>query len=313
MAKKVYAIKEGFNFATNEKVENLIVDTWAECQKYIKGVKGAKYKSFEDINEAKKFLSEGDGMLKKGKDSYPMDCLHIYVDGSYNISTEKYAYALVAVKNNIVEYIENGKSEDNSNKSIRQIAGELEATVRGVEYALKQNEKKVVIFHDYAGIAHHATGFWERKEQSSIDYYNKMRILMDEGIEVIFVKVDSHTGDLYNEIADEKCKEALSIASNNEVYKYLGSNKIHVINELVKRQLKPLARERENNIISIKNDENNTTTYVSQEEVCLDSDIDEKKEIFERLKLVLDKLPLDKQKDVVNYAEYLFNKELNKG
>lgn len=309
MAKKVYAIKEGFNFATNEKIENLIVDTWAECQKYIKGVKGAKYKSFEDINDAKKFLSDGDGMLKKGKDSYPMDCLHIYVDGSYNITTEKYAYALVAVKDNIVEYIENGKSEDNSNKSIRQIAGELEATVRGVEYALSQNEKRVVIFHDYAGIAHHATGFWERKEQSSIDYYNKMRSLMDKGIEVIFVKVDSHTGDLYNEIADEKCKEALSIASNNEVYKYLGNNKIQVINDLVKNQLKPLARERENNIISIKNDENDTNTYVSKEEIALDNDIDEKKEIFERLKNVLNKLPLEKQKDVVNYAEYLYKKE----
>ena len=309
MAKKVYAIKEGFNFSTNEKIENLIVDTWAECQKYIKGVKGAKYKSFEDINDAKKFLSDGDGMLKKGKDSYPMDCLHIYVDGSYNITTEKYAYALVAVKDNIVEYIENGKSEDNSNKSIRQIAGELEATVRGVEYALRQNEKKVVIFHDYAGIAHHATGFWERKEQSSIDYYNKMRSLMDKGIEVIFVKVDSHTGDLYNEIADEKCKEALSIASNNEVYKYLGNNKIQVINDLVKNQLKPLARERENNIISIKNDENDINTYVSKEEIALDNDVDEKKEIFERLKKVLNKLPLEKQKDVVNYAEYLYKKE----
>ena len=310
MAKKVYAIKEGFNFSTNEKVENLIVDTWAECQKYIKGVKGAKYKSFEDINDAKKFLSDGDGMLKKGKDSYPMDCLHIYVDGSYNITTEKYAYALVAVKDNIVEYIENGKSEDNSNKSIRQIAGELEATVRGVEYALSQNEKRVVIFHDYAGIAHHATGFWERKEQSSIDYYNKMRSLMDKGIEVIFVKVDSHTGDLYNEIADEKCKEALSIASNNEVYKYLGTNKIQVINDLVKRQLKSLARERENNIISVKNNENDINTYVSKEEIALDSDVDEKKEIFERLKLLLNKLPLEKQKDVVNYAEYLYKKEI---
>ena len=310
MAKKVYAIKEGFNFATNEKIENLIVDTWAECQKYIKGVKGAKYKSFEDINDAKKFLSDGDGMLKKGKDSYPMDCLHIYVDGSYNITTEKYAYALVAVKDNIVEYIENGKSEDNSNKSIRQIAGELEATVRGVEYALSQNEKRVVIFHDYAGIAHHATGFWERKEQSSIDYYNKMRSLMDKGIEVIFVKVDSHTGDLYNEIADEKCKEALSIASNNEVYKYLGNNKIQVINDLVKNQLKSLARERENNIISIKNDENDTNTYVSKEEIALDNEINENKEIFERLKNVLNKLPLEKQKDVVNYAEYLYKKEI---
>ena len=33
MGKKVYAIKEGFNFTTNEKVENIIVNTWAECLK----------------------------------------------------------------------------------------------------------------------------------------------------------------------------------------------------------------------------------------------------------------------------------------
>ena len=77
MAKKVYAIKEGFDSANNCKVENKIVNTWAECLKYVKGVKGAKYKSFEDINDANKYLSEGSKLLKKGEDSYPEDCLHI--------------------------------------------------------------------------------------------------------------------------------------------------------------------------------------------------------------------------------------------
>ena len=308
MAKKVYAIKEGFNFSTNEKVENLIVDTWAECQKYIKGVKGAKYKSFEDVNEAKAFLSEGDKMLKKGVDNYPMDCLHIYVDGSYNIATERYAYALVAVKNNVIDYVESGRSLDNSSKNIRQIAGELEATVKGVEYALRQKENKVVIFHDYAGIAHHATGFWERKEQSSIDYHNKMKSLMDSGIEVIFVKVDSHTGDLYNEIADEKCKEALDIESNNEFYKYLGINKVYVSNSLVKEKLKNIAKGREGNIISGENSV--VIEEVDNEVVALDIKVD--KEITDKLSDILKKLPLDKQKDVLSYAEYLLNKEMKK-
>ena len=319
MAKKVYAIKEGFNFSTNEKVENLIVDTWAECQSYIKGVKGAKYKSFENINDAKAFLSEGDKMLKKGVDNYPMDCLHIYVDGSYNITTERYAYALVAVKDNIIEYVENGKSKDDSSKAIRQIAGELEATVKGVEYALRQKEKKVVIFHDYAGIAHHATGFWERREKSSIEYYNKMKNLMESGIEVIFVKVDSHTGDLYNEIADEKCKEALNISSSNELYKYLGNNKIYVSNYLVKENLKDIARERENNIISIKNEEKLIPESINKEEINLNNEeeislinIHEENTnyIIDKLKEVLAKLPEDKQKDILDYAEYLLNKEI---
>ena len=48
---------------------------------------------------------------------------------------------------------------------------------------------------------------WERREESSIRYYNKMQELMKLGIEVIFVKVDSHTGELFNELADENVKK----------------------------------------------------------------------------------------------------------
>lgn len=249
MAKKVYAIKEGFDSANNCKVENKIVNTWAECLKYVKGVKGAKYKSFEDINDANKYLSEGSKLLKKGEDSYPEDCLHIYVDGSYNISTEKYSYGVVAVRNNVVEYIESASAKDNSQKNIRQIAGELEGAVKGVQYALSKGDKKVVIFHDYEGICHHATGFWERREESSVEYYNKMNKLISGGIEVIFVKVDSHTGDLFNELVDEKCKEKLSVSSEKVVEKWLATNTLNVASEDVKQEILKIAPKGEKNIV----------------------------------------------------------------
>ena len=66
MAKKIYAIKEGYDFSENIKVENRIVNTWAECLKFVKGVKGAKYKSFENIEEAKKYLKKRRGELSFG-------------------------------------------------------------------------------------------------------------------------------------------------------------------------------------------------------------------------------------------------------
>ncbi|MDW8802240.1 ribonuclease H family protein [Clostridium sp. A1-XYC3] len=249
MAKKVYAIKEGFNFEKNEKVENKIVNTWAECLKYVKGVKGAKYKSFEDINEARAYLEDGNKLLKKSEDNYPKDCLHVYVDGSYNISTEKYSYGVVAVRNNVVEYIESGSAKDTSQKNIRQIAGELEGAIKAVQYALSKGDKKVVIFHDYEGISHHATGFWERREESSIQYYNKMNELIKSGIEVIFVKVDSHTGDLFNELVDEKCKEKLSVTSDKVIEKWLLTNTLKVSNENVKEEILKIAPKGEKNII----------------------------------------------------------------
>lgn len=248
MGKKVYAIKEGFDFENNIKIENKIVNNWGECLKYVKGVKGAQYKSFESMDSAEAYLNESSKMLKKSEENYPRDCLHIYVDGSYNVETEKYAYGLVAVRNNIVEYIESAASKDKSKKNIRQIAGELEAAVKAVKYALESGEKKVVIFHDYEGISHHATGFWERREESSINYYNKMNELMKKGIEVIFVKVDSHTGDFFNELVDEKCKEKVKLTSDKVVANWLSSNKLKVLNENVKEEILKVAPNCKENI-----------------------------------------------------------------
>ncbi len=249
MAKKVYAIKEGFDYKSNVKIENKIVDTWTECLEYVKGVKGAKYKSFGDISSAKLYLEEGGKFLKKEENNYPKDCLHVYVDGSYNSSTEKYSYGLVAVRNNVIEYIDSAASKDSAKSNIRQIAGELEGAIRGLEYALSKGDKKVAIFHDYEGVSHHATGFWARREQSSVEYYNRMNELIGKGIEVIFVKVDSHTGDFFNELVDEKCKEKLSIQSDKVVERWLEKNKLIVANENVKNEILKIAPNSERHLI----------------------------------------------------------------
>ena len=72
---------------------------------------------------------------------------------------------------------------------------------------------------------------------------------MNSGIEVIFVKVDSHTGDLFNELVDEKCKECLGIASDKVVEKWLSKNIIEVSNDEVKNEILSIAPNSEKNII----------------------------------------------------------------
>ena len=72
MAKKVYAIKKGFDFDKNIHIENKLVNTWSECLKLVKGVKGAQYKSFTSLEEANEYLNAGKPFLKKGNPSeYP--------------------------------------------------------------------------------------------------------------------------------------------------------------------------------------------------------------------------------------------------
>lgn len=307
MGKKVYAIKEGFDFKRNQKIENLIVNTWAECLGFVKGVKGAKYKSFEDINEAKKFLSDGEKLFRKENNEYPMDCLHIYVDGSYSTATEEYSYGMVAMKDNVVLHIESGAGKNESARNIRQIAGELEGAVKGVQYALLNGEKRVVIFHDYAGICYHATGFWERREESSKVYYAKMNELINSGIEVIFVKVDSHTGDLFNELVDEKCKEKLGIDSDKTVAKWLVNNIIEVANEEVKEEIIKIAPNGEKNILIVEN--HNIISKVIKSEVGIEKNkIVNENNIVKDINSILGDLILEDKIKVLDYVKNLIGK-----
>lgn len=247
MGKKVYAIREGYDFENDKIIENVIVDSWAECLKKVKGVKGAKYKSFETLEEANKYLEDANKLLKKDRDEYPKDLLHIYVDGSFSTLDEKYSYGVVAVRDNVIEHIEGEAHRSKGN--IRQIAGELEGAIRALEYAKSIKEKHIVLFHDYIGICYHATGIWARNDESSKEYYEKMNKFFNEGIQVTFVKVDSHTGDLYNELVDEKCKESLGIESDKTVARWLSKNKIYVANKNLKEEILRLTNGKEENII----------------------------------------------------------------
>ncbi len=230
MQSKYYAVKEGYDFKENKAVKDLILNSWDECVKYVKGAKGAKYKSFKTRSEAEDYLF-GNSVNLSSKDQYPKDCLHIYVDGSYSTETEKYAYAFVAVKEDVIIHIENGASRDNSMKKLRQIAGELEAAVKAAAFAAGTGENKVLIFHDYAGIYHHAAGTWERKDASSREYYDTMNEYINNGLDITFVKTEGHSGDIYNELTDSFAKAAAGINPTRAVDSFLKENKLYVKNQ----------------------------------------------------------------------------------
>lgn len=261
MAKKIYAIKEGFDSQNNIKVVDKIVYSWDECLKYVKGVKGAKYKSFTSIEEVEEYLNMGSGFLKKGVDEYPLDKVQAYIDGSYNTASEKYSYGLVVVKDDVILHIENGASEDNSSKAIRQIAGELEGAIKALEYARDNGIKELILIHDYVGVCYHATGFWERKEESSKKYYDDFNYLTEaNGIKVTFVKVDSHTGDLFNELVDEFAKKAIKVPLKGETSKLLKSQKIKVKNKAIKdKMMEIVGGESAENIIVLEESSDNTS------------------------------------------------------
>lgn len=218
MAGKFYAIKKGFDISTNKEVENVILTDWGIASKLVQGITKAKhgvspeYKSFKKREEAEEYLKEEPYLIKEDE-TYPKDCLHCYVDGSFKDEAGNYSYGLVCVKDNKVIHLENGLGNNKEAISMRQIGGELLGALKALAYTRDNGYNKVVIFFDYKGVCLHGLGYWKRDTKFSEQYYEWVQNFMKKnpGIEIIFCKSDAHTGDDFNEIADGMAKMAIDI------------------------------------------------------------------------------------------------------
>ena len=130
-----------------------------------------------------------------------------YVDGSFTPKFGYPTYGIYMISDNGIEYKYRGQITDESMTGSRQIAGELIATIVAINNAIKMGHKKIEIRYDYAGIEKFATGEWKAKNHVSQWYVNKFNKLKNK-IEIVFTKIEAHTGDKGNEIADQLAKSA---------------------------------------------------------------------------------------------------------
>ncbi|MBT7902718.1 ribonuclease H [Candidatus Woesearchaeota archaeon] len=221
MAKKIYVVLKGHEPGTN------IYKTWAECKEKVSGFPNALFKGFLTVSDAVKYVQTNSNatpaqiklLFKKNgfdiiidstqtKSNSSSDSLVAYVDGSFSKSKNAYSYGIVLLKNNKVIKTLNGKGNDSEAAKMFQIYGELLGAIKAVEYAIKNKESSIKIYYDYAGIEHWATGSWNRNKIFTKSYHDFMSKSMKK-ISISFKKVLAHSGDTYNEMADQLAKEAL--------------------------------------------------------------------------------------------------------
>lgn len=184
-----------------------IFRTWDECKKEVAGVSGAIYKSFKTEEEAIEFLK----VNSENKSLNNLDLkdeIIVFVDGSFIESKGNYSYGLVVVKDNEVIYKESGVGDNKEAIIHRNVAGEVLGATKAVTYAEENNIKEITIAFDYQGIESWALGFWKRNTSLTENYHQFMKDKMKE-IKVRFKKIKGHSGDKYNDLADELAKEAL--------------------------------------------------------------------------------------------------------
>jgi len=202
--KKVYAVRKGRQVG--------LFYSWPTCQEHIKGYSGAEYKSFKTEQEAKEYLNGGGGKapLPATEMIEPSpETMLAYVDGSYNLATQEYSAGVVALWQG-KEITFSQKADDPSLKSMRNVAGEIMGAQIAMQYALQEQAKMLVIYHDYEGVEKWCTKAWEAK-QAGTQAYKRYYEQVAPKLDIHFVKVKAHSGDRYNEQADQLAKAALGL------------------------------------------------------------------------------------------------------
>ncbi len=134
-----------------------------------------------------------------------------YVDGSYNVATERFGYGVVLFYTLDGEEKVLQLSKGFSNPELaqmRNVAGEIMGAGEAMKKAKEMGIKELTIYHDYEGIAKWCTGEWKAKKtwtKKYKDFYDEI----SKDVQIKFEKVLAHSGDTYNEIADKLAKEAV--------------------------------------------------------------------------------------------------------
>lgn len=139
---------------------------------------------------------------KPPEDEEPDARYEIYVDGSFiNGAT---GYGAVVLKDGKVVDELCGQVDSSEVNGTRQVAGELIAVREALIWCRAHSVSEVDIYYDYLGIEKWATRQWKTNQPLTKDYAEFVRSCP---IKIHWHKVDSHTGNRWNDRADALAKK----------------------------------------------------------------------------------------------------------
>ena len=226
---KFYAVRKG-------RTPGIYIN-WEDCKKNTEGYPAAEFKSFKTAQEAAEYLgyaeksksTAGKSVSEKkaedrkreeikshsadnsayGFEDMVKDSLVAYVDGSYNIATKEYGYGAVLISGEGEIYLSD-KGTDEELAAMRNVAGEIKGAEAAMRYALENGYRDITIYHDYEGIAKWCQGLWKTNKEGTKEY-KRIYDEISTHLHIEFVKVKGHSGDIYNDMADELAKKAAGI------------------------------------------------------------------------------------------------------
>jgi ribonuclease HI len=156
-------------------------------------------KDKESVEIINKCWDEVNGFSTFKKDS---GIYEAFVDGSYIDGKTGYGAVIFLGDKEIQRF--SGRLDDTST---RQFGGELYSVILVLNWCQLNNIKKIRINYDYLGIEYFATGQWKPKNNLAQEYVELLSLCK---IDVLWRKIDSHTGNKKNDLADKLAKEGIN-------------------------------------------------------------------------------------------------------
>ena len=200
--KKFYAVRKGHMTG--------IFETWSECQMQVTKFPRPEFKSFLTEFEAQQYIDEGK-LFDRVKDDAPPDVMHVYTDGSLNVSTEMMGGGMYAKTTDGKElrmflgidvdiFKEIGPAAHNCNPSSSY--AELIAAVISVKRLTAAGYKKLQLHVDNDGVRNWFTGAWKAKQSSTRCALDALFSAHYDCDYLSIVHVDAHAGNFGNTEAD---------------------------------------------------------------------------------------------------------------
>ena len=220
---KIYAVREGRQTG--------IFHTWGECEAQVKGFKGAKFKSFNTMEEAMAFIDNASSktdlettasslsvtratdedvrLYLKNLSSGSTNAV-AFVDGSFNTETGVYGAGVILydpINDTLIKIEEDGSGKA---ASMRNVAGEILAATEAMKYCILNNISSLDIYYDYQGIESWATGDWKTNNENTRTY-KELCDTLREVLTLRYHHVDGHSGVFGNEYVDRMAKHACGV------------------------------------------------------------------------------------------------------
>lgn len=197
---KYYAIKKG-------EQTGIFEQSWDEVKWMVQGFQGAVYKGFPNLEDAEAWFNDRPKVVEQDENT-----LIAYVDGSFNKETGEYGCGVVLIfpcgkENELISFSGNNEKA----KDMWNVAGELSASMRAMKEAKDRGYSKLIIHHDYEGVAKYCTKEYKAKKEMTKAYVNWYENNIKEYVDVGFKWVKGHSNDEFNELADVLAKKSVGI------------------------------------------------------------------------------------------------------